>query len=167
MTYSPFYGKVAEQLFQLVATTAKDAGFRFTLAGQDYPAYQRTTLHGEFPEGVAIGPLYKSTDPDDLLFSVYHPTSTRKNWSGTGPDTLAADTQLLQLFDQQQKELDGAKRMSIVQDIQRYMAEKMYLVPIPTWSILSARRPNVQGYYDKDTNASGTEVGMNIWLANA
>jgi peptide/nickel transport system substrate-binding protein len=165
--YTPFYGKVSEQNFQLVAATVKDAGFRFTLSGQDYPAYLSSTFLGKFSDGLAIGPLYKTTDPDDMYYSVYHPDSVRKNWSGSGPDTPGADTQMLNAFAQQQKELDQAKRLAEIQDLQRYMAEKMYIIPFPGGSSLAVHRPEAQSFYLKDSNASGTEVGMNIWLANA
>ncbi len=165
--YTPFYGKVSEQNFQLVVATVKDAGFRFTLSGQDYPAYLSSTFLGKFNDGLALGPLYKTTDPDDLFFSVYDPNSTRRNWSGSGPDTPASDTQFLKALDQQQKELDQNKRLTEIQELQRYMAEKMYVIPFPIGTSMAVHRPNAKGFYVKDSNASGTEMGMNIWLANA
>ena len=107
---------------------------------------------------LAIGPLYGgATDPEDLFAACYARTSGRHNWgsagrvaedsvsaldtggnaeawshpsavSGGGPET---DERLHEMFDTQKGLLDLEERIEYINDIQRYMATKMYLVPYP------------------------------------
>ena len=107
---------------------------------------------------LAIGPLYGgATDPEDLFAACYARTSGRHNWgsagrvaedsvsgldtggnaeawshpsavSGGGPET---DERLHDMFDTQKGLLDLEERIEYINDIQRYMATQMYLVPYP------------------------------------
>ena len=107
---------------------------------------------------LAIGPLYGgATDPEDLFAACYARSSGRHNWgsggrvaedsvtaidtggnaalwshpsavSGGGPET---DERLHTMFDEQKAILDLEERIEYINEIQRYMATKMYLVPYP------------------------------------
>ncbi len=166
VVYSPVYGKAYEQLFTLATTTARDAGFRLQLQPQEYAAYLTTTFRGNIqPDGIAIGPLYVAVEPDAIFFTVYHPQSARKNWGGTGPASLDKDTQLLQMFDAQRQELNADRRVQLIHDIQRYMAEKMYMVPYSALPGVGGFRPWVRGLYYKSSFGYGAEVAIHVWLA--
>ena len=109
---------------------------------------------------LAIGPLYGgATDPEDLFAACYARTSGRHNWGSAArtPDNLASvleldtggnaeawshpnaavgggpetDERLHDMFATQKGLLDLEERIEYINDIQRYMATKMYLVPYP------------------------------------
>ncbi len=170
MTYSPGYGKAYEQLFTLVAATVKEAGFEFELAPQEYAAYLQTTFVGKFTEGVAIGPLQVPMEPDSIFFTVYHPGSARHNWGGSGPATPEGDKQLLDMFEAQRRELNFQRRVALIYDIQRYMAEKMYMVPYTANPGVGGWQPWVRvgtspTIYTHGGYGWAAEVGIDIWLA--
>jgi peptide/nickel transport system substrate-binding protein len=123
------YGSVYKQRWEIAQATIKEAGFNANLVFEEYGQYIQTTFLGKFNEGIAIGPLQVPLDPDSIFFTLYHPESLRHNWSGEGEGSLAKDAQLVKMFNDQRSELDRNKRLALIQDIQRYMAEKMYLVP--------------------------------------
>ena len=107
---------------------------------------------------LGIGPLYGgATDPEDIFAAVYARSSGRHNWgsagrtpsnletvlgldtggnaeawshanavSGGGPET---DERLHEMFDTQKGILDFEERVKYINDIQRYMSTKMYMVP--------------------------------------
>ena len=107
---------------------------------------------------LGIGPLYGgATDPEDIFAAVYARSSGRHNWgsagrtpsnletvlgldtggnaeawshanavSGGGPET---DERLHEMFDTQKGILDLEERIEYINDIQRYMSTKMYMVP--------------------------------------
>lgn len=107
---------------------------------------------------LAIGPLFNGgLDPDDTLRTVYDRRSERHSWGspgrhpngisdvqgrdtgghagawthensafGGGPDS---DEHMHQMFTTQRGMLDFDERLAYIQDIQRYLATKMYIVP--------------------------------------
>ena len=107
---------------------------------------------------LGIGPLYGgATDPEDIFAAVYSRASGRHNWGSAGrtPDNLAnvlnldtggnaeawshpnavsgggpeTDERLQEMFDTQKGILDLEERIEYINDIQRYMSTKMYMVP--------------------------------------
>ena len=108
---------------------------------------------------LGIGPLYGgATDPEDIWAAVYSRKSGRHNWGSAGrtPDNLAnvleldtggnaemwshpnavsgggpeTDETLHEMFATQKALLDFEERLEYTKDIQRYMATKMYMVPL-------------------------------------
>ncbi len=140
---------------------------------------------------LAIGPLYGgATDPDDIFAAVYARSSVRHNWgaagrtptnlasilgldtggnaeawshpnavSGGGPET---DERLHQMFARQKTILDFEERVEYINDIQRYMATKMYMVPYVATPGVHAFNPWVrqldyEGIHPKATYGIGQE----------
>ncbi|MDT7943033.1 MAG: ABC transporter substrate-binding protein [Dehalococcoidia bacterium] len=174
MYYSPVYGAAFNQMVELVAATVKDAGFRVTLVPQEYAAYLSTTFRGNIRDGIATGPLMGSpVDPEHIFSTVYHPNSPRHNWGGTGPGSIAQDKTLLDMFDKQRTELDLQRRIALVHDIQRYLAQKMYLVPHVAPAGVSGYWADMVGWGEKDVwfskggYAWTAEVGIHLWLKGA
>jgi peptide/nickel transport system substrate-binding protein len=163
------YGAAYGQLFEIAQATIKEAGFTTNLVNQEYGAYISTTFLGKFPEGqgLAIGPLQVPLEPDSIFYTIYHPSSTRHSWSGEGEGSLAQDAQLLKMFADQRAELDRNKRLALIQEIQRYMAEKMYMVPF-------SAKTSVQGFqpwykFDRTptytrTFSAGTDYLPHVWI---
>jgi peptide/nickel transport system substrate-binding protein len=138
---------------------------------------------------LAIGPLYGgATDPEDLFAACYARTSGRHNWgsagrvaedsvtgldtggnaeawhhpsavSGGGPET---DERLHEMFDTQKGLLDLEERIEYINDIQRYMATKMYLVPYTAAPGVYAFNPWMQ-QWDVNTGAPITNASQRLW----
>ena len=145
---------------------------------------------------LAIGPLYGgASDPDDIFSGVYDRTSGRHSWgsagrvakdsvfgldtgghaeawyhpsavSGDGPET---DERLHEMFKVQRGLLDFNERLAYVQDIQRYMATKMYMVPYVSTPGVYAFNPRLH-YRDTDrvhikaTYGWGQEFLPGLWV---
>jgi ABC-type transport system substrate-binding protein len=63
----------------------------------------------------------------------------------------------------QRREMDPKKRKAIVDDIQRYLADKAYYVYVPQWPQYVSHPPYVKGFQHHD----GYGLGMRLvytWL---
>ena len=122
---------------------------------------------------LAIGPLIGGAlDPDDIFAACYDRSSGLHNWgaagrisgnsvghldtggnagrwfhsnaaAGGGPE---ADERLHEMFERQRAILDLDERIEYVNDIQRYMATQMYLVPYPANAGVWAVNPWVRQF---------------------
>ncbi len=63
----------------------------------------------------------------------------------------------------QRRELDPKKRLAIVHDIQRYLADKAYYVYVPTPPQYITHAPNVKGFKHHDGFSLGYRL-MFTWL---
>jgi ABC-type transport system substrate-binding protein len=74
-----------------------------------------------------------------------------------------ADAELSKMLLAQRREMDPKKRKQIVDDIQRYLADKAYYVYVPQWPQYVAHPPSVKGFKHHD----GYGLGMRLvytWL---
>jgi ABC-type transport system substrate-binding protein len=155
--------------------SAVDASFRFNFDYAEYGGYISTTFFGEIGENeLGIAPLQGSPmDPHNNFFTIFHPTSGRHNWGPRGNEGLpdnspAGDQVLLDLWDAQAAELDFEKRVEIVRDIQRNMAESMYLIPWPGLSNVSIYLPHVKNVSHTTRGyGAGVETLADVWLDTA
>ena len=150
---------------------------------------------GQRPD-IAIGPLYGGAlDPEDLFAACYDRTSGRHNWGSSNrvaedsvsdldtggnapawfhPDAAIGggpqeDERLHDMFAQQRAILDLDERIEYINDIQRYMATQMYLVPYPANAGVWAVNPWVKHLnYDrvniKATYGRGNAFIPMIWI---
>ena len=93
-------------------------------------------------------------DPDDLLMSCYWSGSSRHNWGGTAPAEIA---DLDALFLRQRTELDLDTRTATIHEIQRKMAEIMFVVPVLNSSGLEYHQPYVNNLNWRSTYAYSTD----------
>ena len=163
---SPVYGPGFGQRMELVLSSIADAGFQGEIQNVEYGTYITTIYSGDFPDdasGIAIAPLKgTSTDPDDVFFTNYHPISARHNY-GPGPGDISEDDALLALFDKQRTELDFDTRLEQVKEIQRVMAESMYIVPWPGQSAIQGVQPYMREYWPRGGYGAGTSYIANGW----
>ena len=112
-------------------------------------------------------------DPHNNFFTIFHPTSARHNWGPRGNEDLpdnspAGDQELLDLWTAQAGELDFDKRVEIVREIQRNMAESMYLIPWPGLSNVSIYLPHVKNVAHTTRGyGAGVETLADLWLDTA
>jgi ABC-type transport system substrate-binding protein len=74
-----------------------------------------------------------------------------------------ADAELTKMLVAQRREMDPKKRKQIVDDIQRYLADKAYYVYVPQWPQYVTHPPYVKGFRHHD----GYGLGMRLiytWL---
>lgn len=148
---------------------------------------------------LAIGPLYAgANDPDDILSAVYDRESNRHNWGasgrwrrgaqshldpggygeawshasaarGGGPE---ADETLHAMIRRQREILEADERREYINDIQRYLATQMYIVPYVAVPGVHAYNRWVH-YRDADrvhmksTYGMGQEFVTGLWIDQA
>jgi len=76
----------------------------------------------------------------------------------------AGDAELLALWTKQAQELDEEARVELVRDVQRMMAESMYLVPWPGVSTASVYQPWVRNIRLIRGYGFGVETAVHLWL---
>jgi len=174
-TTSSVYGPAYGDRMEAFGGSAVDASFRFNFDYAEYGGYISTTFFGEIgPNELGIAPLQGSPmDPHNNFFTIFHPTSARHNWGPRGNEDLpdnspAGDQVLLDLWTAQAAELDHDARVEIVRDIQRNMAESMYLIPWPGLSTVSVYLPHVKNTLNTTRGyGAGSETLVDFWLDSA
>jgi ABC-type transport system substrate-binding protein len=174
---SSVYGPGFKSMMEAIAASAQEAGFRIALNLGEYGGYISTTFLGEIPENhFGLAPLIGSPiDPHNIFFSVFHPSSARHNWGPkgavpaaelprAGENTPAGDKALLDLFNAQSGELDDDARVELIHEIQRNMAESMWLVPWPGVSTAYAYQPWVKSVALTRGYGYGVEDLVNMWI---
>jgi len=174
--YGPGFGRQMDA----VAASAREAGINMTLNLGDYAAYLSTTFLGDIPANqIGLAPLIGSPiDPHNIFFTVFHPSSGRHNWGPKGAvpaaelpkandNTPAGDADLLGLWASQARELDDEARVELVRDVQRSMAESMWLVPWPGVSTAYVYQPHVKNIRLIRGYGFGVETAVNMWLDKA
>ena len=161
------YGDTWNLLMDTTLATIRDAGIRTRRENKEYAAYIATTFIGDFESGgdaaFANGPLKVGVEPDDIFFTNYHPDAGRRN-GGAGPGDISEDTALLAAFDAQRRELDLETRVEMINEIQRDMAESLYIVPWLAQAGVFSTMPQVQDFYYKSSFRFGTETLPRVWL---
>jgi peptide/nickel transport system substrate-binding protein len=171
--YGPGFGKQMEAF----AASAGEAGFKMNLNLGEYAGYLSTTFLGDIPpDAIGLAPLQGSPiDPHNIFFSVFHPSSGRHNWGPKGAVPAAelpkandlspaGDADLLALWNQQAQELDEDARVELVRDVQRMMAESMYLVPWPGVSTAYVYQPWVKNIRLIRGYDFGAETSVHLWV---
>lgn len=167
------YGSVFGDRTEALGLSARDAGFRMSFDFGEYSGYISTTFFGEIAENeLGIAPLMGAPhDPHNIFFTIFHPTSSRHNWGPRGTDLAelpdnspAGDQTLLALWDAQAAELDFEARVEIVKEIQRNMAESMYLVPWTGYSGVIIHQPWVKNFQWARDYAPAVENLPHLWI---
>lgn len=178
-TTSTVYGPAYGDRMEAFGLSAADAGFRMQFNYAEYGGYISTTFFGEIGENeLGIAPLQGSPmDPHNNIFTIFHPSSARHNWGPRGQEDLpanspAGDQTLLDLWAAQAAELDFEARVELVRDVQRNMAESMYLIPWTGTSYAYFTQPWVKGTLGAPGlltrgYAAGSESLVTRWLDRA
>ena len=105
---------------QLVQHSLKDVGIKVEMKVQEYGAYMATTFLGKY-EGMAMGPLSITWEPDSVLYGMYAPDRRATALMSTTPRSRPCSRN------------NGARlrrtleaRKQLIFDIQRYVAAQQY-----------------------------------------
>jgi ABC-type transport system substrate-binding protein len=98
------------------------------------------------------------TDVDEYMFSYFHSKST-SNQEHLSDPTLDA------MIDKQRSILNEDERLKALRDIQKYIADKMYVVPSVSSYSYTVLQPSVRNYtICSSTNRLFGETYTNVWL---
>jgi peptide/nickel transport system substrate-binding protein len=141
--------------YELTADNLGKVGINVELKPEEYGKYISTTALGKY-EKAAMGPSTPFTEVDDYLYGRFYPELPTNQ-------SRVADAELSKMLVAQRREMDPKKRKQIVDDIQRYLADKAYYVYVPQWPQYVAHPPYVKGFRHHD----GYGLGMRLiytWL---
>ena len=141
--------------YELAADNLGKIGITVELKPEEYGKYISTTALGKY-EKMAMGPSTPFTEVDDFLYGRFYPELPTNQ-------SRVADAELSKMLVAQRREMDPRKRKQIVDDIQRYLADKAYYVYVPQWPQYVAHPPAVKGFKHHD----GYGLGMRLaytWL---
>jgi ABC-type transport system substrate-binding protein len=151
----PGYAGAWRAIYELTADNLSKVGIQVELKPEEYGKYISTTYLGKY-EKMAMGPQAPGNEIDDWLYSGFYPEQPHNR-------SRVADAELNKMLMAQRRELDPAKRLTIVHDIQRYLADKAYYVYLPTWPQHVTHAPRVKGLKQHDGFSLGQRL-MFTWI---
>jgi peptide/nickel transport system substrate-binding protein len=155
MYHWPGYIPPFRTYYDLAADSLSKIGITVEMKPEEYGKYISTTYLGKY-EKMAMGPQAPGNEIDDWLYSGFFPEQPHNR-------SHVADAELNRMLIAQRRELDHAKRLTIVHDIQRYLADKAYYVYLPTWPQHITHSPKVKGFKHHDGFSLGQRL-MFTWL---
>jgi peptide/nickel transport system substrate-binding protein len=155
MHHWPGYTPPWRTYYDLTADNLAKVGITVEFRPEEYGKYTSTTVLGKY-EKMAIGPQGPGNEIDDWLYLVYYPEQPLNRGH-------VADAELNKLLIAQRRELDPKKRLAIVHDIQRYLADKAYYVYLPSWPWYVTHAPSVKDLKYHDGSSLGHRL-MFTWL---
>ncbi len=145
--------------FDLAADQLARVGIAVEMRPEELGKYSSTTSIGKF-EKMAMGPYGAGvTEVEDFLYGMFYPGAP---WNRSRVD----DSELNKMLLAQRRELDPRKRKEIVLEIQRYLADKVYYVPVPMYPRYISHPPHVKGYKHHDGYDLGRRL-MFTWIDTA
>jgi peptide/nickel transport system substrate-binding protein len=151
----PGYAPPWRTYYELAADDLAKIGVTVELKPEEYGKYISTTYLGKFDK-MAIGPITPFSEVDDWLYGAHFPEQPNNR-------SHVADAELNKLLVAQRREMDPKKRLAIVHDIQRYLADKAYYVYLPTQPQYVSHAPHVKGFKPHDGFGLGYRL-MFTWL---
>jgi peptide/nickel transport system substrate-binding protein len=152
---TPGYGRDLIDAAQLVQGYLKDVGIDAELKLQEYGAYLATTFAGKY-EGMALGPLTITWEPDSSPYGMYIPDQSR-NSSHVDDPTLTA------MLKAQRRTKDLEARKQLIWEFQRYAAEQQYYVYLTSGMITGTWQPYVKNFAPNMSFDYGSRAAA-LWL---
>ena len=149
------YGPDLPDAVQLVQRDLKDVGIEAELKLQEYGAYMATTFLGKY-EGMAMGPLSITWEPDSVLYGMYAPDQPRNSGHVNDP-------KLTDMLKEQRRTQDLEARKKLIFDIQRYVAVQQYYVYTNSNIVTGTWQPYVKNYAPNPTFDYGGRAAA-LWL---
>jgi ABC-type transport system substrate-binding protein len=153
--HTQFYAPPWRTYYDLTADNLGKIGINVEFKPEEYGKYISTTYLGKY-EKMAMGPITPFTEVDDWLYTAFYPEQPNNR-------SHVADAELNKMLLAQRRELDPKKRLAIVHDIQRYLADKAYYVYTPHSPQYISHPPHVKGMKYHDGFGLGPRL-MFTWL---
>src|SRR6267143_1833897 len=155
MFHWPGYVVPWRSYYELAADNLGKVGITVELKPEEYGKYISTTALGKY-EKMAMGPSTPFTEVDDFLYGRFYPELPTNQ-------SRVADAELSKMLTAQRREMDPRKRKQMVDDIQRYLADKAYYVYVPQWPQYVAHPAYVKGFRHHDGYGLGVRL-LFTWL---
>jgi peptide/nickel transport system substrate-binding protein len=155
MVYWPGYTPPWRNYYDLAVADLAKIGITVEMKPEEYGKYISTTYLGKF-EKMAMGPVTPFSEVDDWLYGAFSPEQPNNR-------SHVADAELNKMLIAQRREPDVKKRKEMVDDIQRYLADKAYYVYVPTSPQYVSHPPYVKGFLHHDGFGLGQRL-MFTWL---
>src|SRR6266567_7139120 len=152
---TPGYGRDLIDAAQLVQGYLKDVGIEAELKLQEYGAYLATTFAGKY-EGMALGPITITWEPDSSPYGMYIPEQSRNSGHVDDPKLTA-------MLKEQRRTKDLEARKKLIVEFQRYAAEQQYYVYLTSGMITGTWQPYVKHYAPNLTFDYGSRAAA-LWL---
>jgi len=149
------YGPDLLDAVQLVQGYLKDVGIEVEMKLQEYGAYIGTTFLGKF-EGLAMGPVSITWEPDSVLYGMYAPDQPRNSGHVNDPKLTA-------MLKEQRRTKDLEARKQLIFDIQRYVATQQYYVYTNAVMVTGTWQPYVKNYAPNPSFDFGGRAAA-LWL---
>ena len=147
----PGFAPPWRSFFELVPDNLSRVGITAELKPEEYGKYVSTTSLGKF-EKLAMGPFGAGeTEVDTFVYENFFSSSPRNR-------SRVTDAELDRMLLAQRREMDPARRRELVQDIQRYLADKSYYVWLPMWPRYLAHPSYVKGFKQIDGYSLGQRL---------
>lgn len=151
----PGYGPEYVEELELLAFSLKGIGVELTIANEEYGNYIRGSFLGKFDE-TSWGPSSVFTEVDGYLYNFYY-TNQPNNRSHV------SDTKLDVMLDAQRRYTARSSRKKVIDDIQRYVAERVYYVYTPYPKNVSSWAARVRNYGPKNSFDRGAQLEV-VWV---
>jgi peptide/nickel transport system substrate-binding protein len=155
MFHWPGYAPPWRTYYDLAADNLSKVGVTVEFKPEEYGKYISTTYLGKY-EKMAMGPITPFSEIDDWLYSHFYPEQPNNR-------SHVADAELNKLLAAQRREMDPKKRLAIVHDVQRYLADKAYYVYTPHSPQYITHPPHVKGMKYHDGFALGPRLQF-TWI---
>jgi len=125
---------------------------------KDYVDAGKGSSQGYYDKDMLVfGGFSPYTEADEYLFSYFDSNSLNSH-------TRVKDPQLDAMIDKERVTIDQEARLKAVQDIQKYVADKMYQLSTVGQYTYYQIQPRVQSYAYSDSIGMMTETYMKLWL---
>jgi peptide/nickel transport system substrate-binding protein len=155
MFHWPGYTPPWRTYYELAADNLGKIGVTAELKPEEYGKYISTTYLGKYDK-MAMGPVTPFTEVDDWLYGCFAPEQPNNR-------SHVADAELNKLLAAQRREMDPRRRKEIVDEIQRYLADKAYYVYVPNAPQYISHPPHVKGFKHHDGYGLGLRL-LFTWL---
>ncbi len=159
----PFSTPAYIQQAQTVASMLNSAGIKTTLVTHDYNKDFVDSGHGSrqgYYDKNAVGFFAEAVynESDEYLYSYFHSKSTSNQ-------EHLSDPQLDAMIDKERTLVDQSQRLKAVQDIQKYIAQKVYCVPTVGSYGFQLVNPRLQNYQYTQSLGVQTESYAKLWVS--
>jgi len=154
-THWPGYGPEYVEDLELLAFNLKQIGVELQIVNEEYGNYIRGSFLGKYDE-TSWGPSSIFTEGDGYLYNFYK-TGQPNNRSHV------SDTQLDVMLDAQRRYTAKSSRKKVIDEIQRYTAERVYYIYTPYPKNVASWTPRVKNYGPKNSFDRGAQLEV-VWL---
>jgi peptide/nickel transport system substrate-binding protein len=151
----PGYGPEYVEDLELLTFYLKAIGVELQIVNEEYGNYIRGSMLGKFDE-LSWGPSSTFTEVDSYLYNFLH-TGEPYNRSHV------SDTKLDVMLEASRRYTAKSSRKKIIDDIQRYTADRVYYVYTPYPKNVSSWNARVKNYAPKNSFDRGAQLEV-VWL---